>query len=74
MPQHPAGVFLGATMTAACIVSALTPKQVKALNEIEKTAKTDYNLAKIMLDNLLFRTFNASARHSIRAIAQTFLM
>jgi hypothetical protein len=62
-------------MTAACVFSALTPKQVEALKKIEKTAKSgDYSLAKILLDNLLFRTFNASARHSIRAQAQTFGM
>lgn len=58
----------------ANIVSTLTAKQAAALTHIEKIAKTDYDLAKILLDNLLFRTFNSSARHSIKAQAETFGM
>ena len=53
-------------MNAANIVSALTAKQAEAMRAIEAAAKTDRNLARILLDNLLSRTFSASARHSIR--------
>ena len=57
-------------MNAANIVSALSPSQAAAMLRVEETLKTDSNIARILLDNLLARTFTASARHSIRLQAR----
>ncbi|MHB1408020.1 MAG: hypothetical protein ACYCXC_00255 [Acidovorax defluvii] len=58
-------------MKAANVVSALSHKQAEAMHVIMETVKTDRNLALILLEDLLSRTFNASARHSIRCQAQS---
>lgn len=59
-------------MHAANIVSALTTKQAEAMRAIEAAAKTDRDQARVLLGSLLARTFNASARHSIRCQAESF--